>query len=151
MRKLMLIMIVIGLTLLFQLGCFAGTTTATTEITDANKDQVINVIVYDMIKRGFSVVDDNGSQISFKRDLYYFPKKIFDYQLNGTPEGRITLNVLQINHNVRIIAEGEIIARGRGYEQNFRIDPKYIQPFLDDIGNKYRTSLKFQIKWSSLE
>ncbi len=151
MKKLMVILILMSLTVLCQPTCFAGTATATTEITDANKDQVINMIVYDMIKRGFSVVDENGSQISFKRDLYYFPKKIFDYQLNGTPEGRITLNVLQINHNVRIIAEGEIIARGRGYEQNFPVDPKYLQPFLDDIGNKYRTSLKFQIKWSSLK
>ncbi|TCL69901.1 hypothetical protein EDC14_101122 [Hydrogenispora ethanolica] len=152
MKKFFILICIALIALLFQIQCLAMNTVASTEIPNADKKLIIDATISDMVNRGFSVVSVNEYQISFKRDLFNVPKAmLFDPKLNGTPEGRITLNIVQVNRNVRIVAEAKIFTNpNSGYERSFPVDAKYIQPLLDDMKYKFIGAIKFQIKWSSL-
>ena len=152
MKKFFILICAAVFVILLQIQCLAMNTVASTEIPNADKKVIMDATINDMVNRGFSIVSANEYQLSFKRDLYNVPKSmLFDPKLNGTPEGRITLNIIQVNRNVRIIAEAKIFTNyNNGYTRSFLVDAKYIQPLLDNMKDKFIGSVKFQIKWSAL-
>lgn len=115
------------------------------EIADADKKQVTDIIINDLISWGYSIVTVNEYQLSFRKDLdNSMDKFIFGTNFNRIPESRVSFNIISINGNVKITLEVKIVSNpGSGYERSTAITDASWQSYLNNLKAKFNGQIVY--------
>ncbi len=138
MKKYLQLIIAIMLVFIIVSNSFA-TNLFTTEINDADKKQVVDIIINDLISWGYSVLTINEYQLSFRKDMDNSMAQIFlGSNFNRTPELRATFNIVSINNNVKITLEVKAVTNpNSGFEHYTPITHASWQTYLNGVKGKF--------------
>lgn len=127
-------------------NCLAANLFAT-EINDANKKQVIDVIINDLVSQGYSISTVNDYQLILRKDMDNTMAQIFfGSKLNGTPELRAAFNIIQMNRNVKITVEVKIVTNpNSGFERYTPVTHSSWQSYLDNIKGKFNGYIRYGV------
>jgi hypothetical protein len=88
-------------------------------IPNVTKKQVTDVLVNQMLERGFNIKSANDYNIIFTKPMEKFGEQLLlGSQYNSTPENRISANIVESSAGIRIVLNNQAITNpGSGYER----------------------------------
>jgi hypothetical protein len=146
MKKILII--IASFVLLSSVCLGANQQAASTEITGFDKKPITDELVKTMMDEGYNIKTTNDYQMVFCKDLTDFKSMFFlGSKFNGTPEMRITFNIVQLDKIVKITADAKAVTNpNSGFERYTQVNPQNIQPLLDNIKFKFNGAMMYGLK-----